>query len=389
MIKWTDRWKMVLKITKTHLLTLDPVTSFIKVHDLILKEKKAFRLLGVEVDKQGLFTKAQVRILAYKMAKKILALEKIVSSNIPIKTGLLLLLYRRLLASIGSYPTPHIQKDSGTFEIMDTSQSSVIRKLFGISQEVDDTSIRSEFGLVDTKTEASVQRLLLIHRATTNENDPLTPQLLNIPLDPRDEHSSEINRSQNLLQLLGSYMNINTFLKTPYETVKVHVCALETKSMCQRNKLISIKGNYRQQRFQRIKPQWGIENYFQEAPAHKIAAYLEAKTEVLNGVKKKEGCILCGSSIPSTRHLFIKCPRLETERLTFSTLMKKKTPITNEGFEKLSETQTQQKLDFLLGTAKPYSPFQEWMTLQQLVIDYSYVIKTKIQNETELKICNK
>ena len=69
--------------------------------------------------------------------------------------------------------------------------------------------------------------------------------------------------------------------------------------------------------------------------------------------------------------------------------MKKKTPITNEGFEKLSEKQTQKKLDFLFGTAKPYSPFQEWMTLQQLVIDYSYVIKTKIQNETELKICNK
>ena len=383
-IQWTNRWKLVLKMVKTHLLTLDPVTSFLKIHDLILKEKKAFRLLGVEVDKDGLFTRAQVKILAYKMAKKVLALEKIVSSNIPIKTGLLLLLYSNLLASIGSYPAPHIQNGSGIFKTLDENQSAVIRKLFSINKNVDDFSIRSTFGLIDTKTEASANRLLLIHRTASNENDTLTLQLLNVPLDPDDENSSEINRSQALLDYLGSYMNIQTFLNCPYETVKVHIYSLAGKAMEKGNKLIGINGTYRQQRFLKLKPRWGVEQHIREAPAHKISAYIEAMTSILDGAHDNSGCCFCASPFPNTPHLFLHCPNLQDERNTFLSRMEEKVPRAYMIFCNYAETQNQTKIDFLFGEAKRLCPFLEWTPLQALVIDFSFVIKEKIRRKLVL-----
>ena len=205
--------------------------------------------------------------------------------------------------------------------------------------------------------------------------------MLNIQLDPTMESSSELDRTRNILRRLGSYLPLDAFLNTPYEGAKIHLDTLAKAEMERKWASVQIHGTYCQKRHWGLKPKWGPEECILNAPADRVAAYLEFKTNTQNGATKENGCILCHNPLASTHHLLFGCHSLSELRNTFIERLKNDAPLAHKKLTTELYDNHRLASDFIFGTAKSICTIPQWESLQVHTIDYSFNLKMAIQEK--------
>ena len=381
-LAWTNRWNFVVKTNKTHLFTRQRESEYFALEDLILKEVEKFRLLGVEIEKKGLVTAQQLHVIEGMTAKRVATLAKVASSTIPVQTKMMLFLYRAILQTVGAYAAPHVRKKRGLHGMRDKSQMKIIRRIMGISDEVSDFAIRSELSLLDSETQTSVLRLLLVHRLVNNEQDTLTVAMLNFPLIPGKADSTEMQEAQKQLATLGSYMDMEAFLDTPYQAAKNHLTCMATEFMQSKHSALAQTGTYNEKRYLKLKPQWGADEIILESSTCDVAAYIEMRSGIGSGMLSTFNCALCHHHLPESHHLLFECKAMEKERTIMLAKVKLESPRAHNHLFGALAGKWKLANDFLFGQAKDVCTMSGWNALTENLMIFSSRAKTLLKEKS-------
>ena len=371
---WANRWNMIIKEIKTHLMTLFPNGESFEIQGMIFKEVATLRLLGIAMDRNGVCANTQAQILSRKLAVATKRLLSITTTDESVQLGLALFLYRALALSICAYSLPHAPNSPITLSKISKKQVLILRMITRTGDNADEHCLNSELGVLSLTLEAWSRRLLCLHKAINNNQDPLTKKLLELQITPGDESSTEIQAAAKLLDKIGVKMNIRALFKIQYDEAKTIIQTAAKGRMRLDWERRTELGNAAQVRLGRIKPSWGVDDLFLTIQVHLLSPYLQLRIGSYNPPMSEGKCSHCLTGLPDYHHLLFECPATANCRKNFHRDLELKLPSLVGELREMIDLDRSSAEEYVLGAAKQLLPITSWNILAQATIRLAHEI---------------
>ena len=372
-VAWSRRWGLIVKSTKSAIMPVQSVKEkhllkTLSIKGMLFKEKSSIKLLGLHIKGTATVSTLQAHQVMSQIAQRTRRQMLRLTSARTISVGVLMRIFNELAMSICAYSLPHARRAQRPSIIIQTQRTKLLLEYFGLPQNTPPGKLHADLGIPDIDTELAVLRLRTLHKVYNNREDPLTRNMLKWNLKPGNPHSSRLHEAQKLLSDLRMTISIASFLRNPYEMMKLSL----KQSMVKENKrrwTAAIQGEtYEQTRTRNIKPQWGLEAAVSEMSVKKVSTYLALRHRTVRAKMRDGKCTACNSDAPTTDHIIWECARTTRLRLELEDSIRSISPKAYDDIQALKKN-PDDATDYLLGGGATSHAQQTWNRIQRITIE--------------------
>jgi hypothetical protein len=349
-------------------------TPHTEIEGLIFKEAQQLQILGLQMDKEGVFSPQHARVVMSEVAKRVVNIIRLVNTKTPIKLKVVLRLFKEMAFSVALYSLPHATTSEPPMHILQQGRAKILRNILSLSEEMSNDEIEAQLGLNNMSYEAGVHRLRLLHKLENNKGDKITRKMMrwNIGTDLRP--NTIIGEVDALLKKINSFRTSRQFLQMPYDEAKSHLKNMLWRTSSHRWKKQVASKAVQVRRLADVKQEWGPEPVMLEKPTNRVSDYMNLRCRTYYPPSEGTNCKLCGAAFTTVDHLMWECENISKTRNSFMDELKEKSEWHHNEIRNLCKEDPYKATRHILGKGLPIGPIEDWNTVQSAFIEYAHAV---------------
>jgi hypothetical protein len=362
-IMWARKWNAIISEEKSGILRIlgkDGGYEPTIVGGMKFDERDLFKLLGVSVDREGLFTATFVSSLLARAHPRLETLLRLRQGEGSARLETVVYLYTMMVLSVLKYAIPFAGASSKKMYRLRIAQRDFTRKLLGLDSAYPGWIAAYAVGMMDIDLISAQERIMMHHRLVSNTAEVGYKEMMNWKWDTGG--NTAVTSTDKLLKLLGIPLKASRLKGVDKTSLRETVTAAAMR--CQALRMNKRNGEDSHTLVQQ--QHWGLEKALLEMPAGVAVPYLRLR---LGDEKELRRHILDCSCLaqPSLEHSLWTCPKTATHR---TALLSTLHSLAGQVASLFAPLPPGRKTQFALGGGQLHFPGQLWSIAQPLFVRY-------------------